>query len=107
MFNVRNTVLVALVQVGMIVFGVLGIRSSRDSFGAPGWFSPTVDYAPIALVIPLLWTLIVLVLCQRPGMTVQFQNRAFFSGIIILLMLGLLITLVWSSAAWDWGEADK
>lgn len=104
MFTVRNTVVVALLQVGVIIFGVLGIRSSQDGLGSPAWFFPTVDYGPFALVIPLLWTVIVLGLCQCPGMTVKFQNRAFFSGIIILLMLGLLITVLWSGAGQGWGR---
>jgi len=106
MFTVRNTVLVALLQVGLIVFGVLGVRSATDDFSAPVWFSLATQYGPVALVIPLFWTVIVLGLCQRAGITLKSQNRAFLSGIIILLMLGLLFTGLWADASsrWDWGE---
>ena len=114
MFTVRNAVLVALMQVGVIVAGVLLVAASRprfDDMNCPPSIYWVAVYGPVALVVPLLWILIVMVLRQRPGVTERARKRAFYSGIIIVLVLGLgiagAIIVPAFNARLDWSEAQQ
>ena len=102
MFTVQNAVRVALAQVGVIVFGVLGAATSRRCWTAFDGFIPVPDaitlavhYGPLAMVVPLIWICLALTLRQRPGVSEDVKNLAFWAG--LLLALGL---------AWGFGVAD-
>jgi hypothetical protein len=97
MFTVRNTVLVALMQVGVIVAGVLAAGVSHKwwtTFGARVLPPVTIwlmNYGVITLILPLVWSILVLRLRQRPGVSEDVKNLAFFSGILLLIALCGLI----------------
>jgi hypothetical protein len=98
MFTIRNAVLVALLQVGVIMAGVLGAGASRKCWAAfedplpvPHSILLMMNYGPVALLIPLVWVPTVLLLRERPGVTETARDWAFFSGIILIILLLLLI----------------
>jgi hypothetical protein len=97
MFTVRNAVLVALMQVGVIVAGVLAAGTSRrawlavNSSPVPDSVSQVLSYGPPALVIPLIWIVFVLLLRQRPEVSDDARTLAFYSGILIVVVLGVAL----------------
>ena len=112
MFNVRNAVLVALMQVGVIVFGVCGAGASRrawtameDKLQIPDSISNVIHYGPLAMVIPLGWALFALWLRERPDVSDDAKSLAFYSGIMVVVLLALIMGVA-DIKPWlgiDWG----
>ena len=118
MFTVRNAVRVAIMQVGVIVAGVLGAGVSGKWWTA--MFAPTplpvsiatmMSYGPMALAIPLIWILAVLGLRNRANVSDDAKNAAFWSGVIILGMLSLVVGYAvlspWFNVDWGIGRGDE
>jgi hypothetical protein len=100
-FTTRNTVIAALVQVGVIVGGVLAAGACikwYSTFGLTPFRSTTLlaEYGLLALVLPLVWVTIALRAQQRSHRDEEPSIIAFLLGILLLL---LLLGAVWYSAA--------
>jgi hypothetical protein len=98
MFHIKNAVLVAIMQTGVIVGGVLGAGTSYKVWKTfsgldtvPSSISLLMNLGPLALVVPPVWIASVLVLRLRPEVSDDAKSLAFTTGIIILLALGLLM----------------
>ncbi len=97
MFTIRNAVLVALMQIGVIVAGVLAAAVDNKwwtSMGALALPPPTsilMNYGVAALAMPAVWIIIVLLLRGRPNVSDDVKAFAFFSGTILLLTLGVFV----------------
>ena len=95
MFTIQNAVRIALIQVVVIVIGVLGAGTSRrcwtaidDIVPVPDSLSSAFHYGPFALLIPMIWIFMVLVLRQRSQVSDDAKNLAFWAG---LALIGLLV----------------
>lgn len=114
MFKDRNTLLVALLQVGVIIAGTLGAGVSRRLLAALGVsilpLSNTLlmNYGLAALGIPLVWGILALALRQRPHISENLKALVLFSGILILLLLVAMIAQV-ILAPWihSWGTIQR
>jgi len=113
MFTVRNAVLIALMQIGVIVTGVLAAGVCNKwwtSTGAIGLPLPTlflINYGVVALSIPMLWIVAVLQLRRRPEVSDDAKDLAFLSGIILLLVfcifVGYAVLSPWLQVDWGMG----
>jgi hypothetical protein len=95
-FTVRNTVLVALAQVGVIVAGVLGAGACHKWFTTFNLRPPPVttllaDYGYVALLLPLAWVGAALWLPRRSDEPEDARRLALFCGILLLLLLLLAV----------------
>jgi hypothetical protein len=91
MFTIQNAVRVALVQVVVIVFGVLGAATSRRCWTAFDDFIPVPDsvmlaffhYGPMAMVVPVVWICLALTLRQRPEVSDDAKHLVFWAGLLL------------------------
>ena len=98
MFTVRNTVILAVMQVGVIVAGTLGAGICHKleflwHMPMPGATAIFYSYGVLGFLIPLTWGTIALVVERRTNLTDDFKGTVFASGIIILIALALLVIL--------------
>ncbi|HEY2786891.1 MAG TPA: hypothetical protein VGJ05_18160 [Fimbriiglobus sp.] len=98
-FTARNTVILALVQEGVITLGVLGagasIKMYRDASSLmqlPQITTLLCDYGWLLLGMPLIWTVYAFRELRREDASTSRRVLAVTSG--ILFLLGLMI-LVW------------
>ena len=106
-FTTRNAVLVALFQVGVIVFGVLTSGLSQKWWASLNTPLPAttlflIHYGVVLLCLPVLWIAVVL----RVGLSAwadEVKGLAFGSGFI--LILGLLIFIGYAVLA-PWRHHD-
>jgi hypothetical protein len=101
MFSTKNAVVVALMQTGVIVGGVLAAGTSgkvwKTMFGpgtVPASLVQLMTLGPLALVIPLVWIVSVLVLRQRAEVSDDAKSLGFGAGVLILVALILSIGAV-------------
>jgi hypothetical protein len=92
MFTVRNTIIIAVMQVGVIVVGALGAGLCHQIFTRSGILMPWpaqffYSYGVAAFLIPLAWGATALVLERSPVLSDNLKNLAFCSGIVILILL--------------------
>lgn len=100
-FTTRNTVIVALAQVGVIVAGVLAAGAAHKWYAVPGVKLPSstvllAEYGYIALVLPVAWATVALLIMRQNYDSEAPRWLAFFSGIVVVL---LLLFGVWQAAA--------
>jgi hypothetical protein len=93
-FTTRNTLVVALVQAGVIVGGVLAAGACHKGYTGPGVTPPAAlaalaDYGLVALVLPVAWVTIALVARHR-GEDPFARTCAFGAGIVLTLLLALV-----------------
>lgn len=93
-FTTRNTLIVALVQVGVIVGGVLAAGACQKSYTGSGMTPPAAlaalaDYGLVALVLPAAWVTIALV-ARRRSEDPFVRMCAFGGGIVLTLLLALV-----------------
>jgi len=96
MFSIRNTVILALMQIGVIVAGVLaaGLCHKLWAGGGGGLPLPTAilyDYGVWWFSIPIAWFIMALVPHGWPEISDDVRNLAFLSGILVLLALIVFI----------------
>ena len=101
MFSTKNAVMVALMQTGTIVGGVLAAGTSgkvwKTMFGpdhVPISFFQLMNFGPLALAIPIVWIVFVLVLRQRTEVSDDAKSLGFGSGVLILVVLIISISVV-------------
>ena len=116
MSTVRNIVLVALMQVGVIVGGVLGAGVSHKWWTSFGIALPPstlllMNYGVIALVMPLIWGVCTLRLRQTPEVPEEIKALVFFSGILLLaflcLIVGYAVLEPWLNVDWGMHHGDE
>jgi hypothetical protein len=92
-FTTRNTVILALVQVGVIVFGVLTAGAAVKWYTTLIFLRPPTaticlaEYGALALVLPVGWLTAALRMKRRGADTDSAQWIIFSSGILLLLVL--------------------
>src|SRR5262245_45931970 len=94
-FTIHNAVLIALLQVGMIVFGCLGAAMSfrlTSPHGGPMRL-PTLlllDYWLAFMALPLVWITTALVMRRKPEVSFDAKGTVFWLGVVLLAGLGIL-----------------
>lgn len=96
MFSVRNAVLVAIMQVGVIVAGILAaglVFKAWTSMNAPLPLPAAmlVNYGVLGFAIPLTWSIVALFLRGRSEVSDDLKNLAFWLGVLVLLALGFFV----------------
>jgi CDP-diglyceride synthetase len=97
MGTTKNFVLLAVMQVGVVVMGILAagttgkVLSSANAFPSE-WTTRFVDFGILLLVLPPLWIWAVMKLHQSPNCSDRRRRLAFLSGV---LLLGMLLYLNW------------
>ena len=117
MASIKNTVIVALMQVGVIVFGVLGAAITCKQFSSMGAIISVLPvmlmhYGAFGFVLPLVWSATTLLLCRRPDISDDLKRLAFWSGVLLLLSLAVFmayadvtpwLNVMWRMSAYDQG----
>jgi hypothetical protein len=93
---IRNTVVVAVMQVGVIVAGVLAAGLCHKGFASQGVAVPVpaamlYSYGVVGLFIPLAWGAGALALLIRPGVSEEVRTLIFWSGVLLLIALSVFI----------------
>jgi hypothetical protein len=96
MGSIRNTVVVAIMQVGVIVAGVLAagvchrIWTSRD-WPLPPLVALLYNYGIAGLLIPVAWSIGAVVLQTRAGVSEDLRVLMFWLGVLALILLLLFV----------------
>lgn len=96
---VRNAVRVAIVQVLIIVFGVLGTNSTKSWWQLvleqqpPKAVHWVIDYGVIFLAIPPVWILAYLKIHRDPEASEDTKRTALISGVVLALLLLFIFCL--------------
>ncbi len=108
MFSIGNILIVALMQVGVIVAGVLAsglchkIRTN-SGIAMPHAAALLYDYGVLSFSIPIVWTTIALIVLRRPQMADEVKSAAFWLGVLLLL---LLLGFVWHADVSPWFHGE-
>jgi hypothetical protein len=93
-----NIVVLALVQVGLIVAGILGagvtfraLGGEEATFAFPATTMMLIRYGMALLILPVIWMVAVLNLRLSSRVPEELKSAAFGSGFVVLLALLLLI----------------
>ncbi len=92
MFTIRNATLVAIMQVGVIVAGVLAAGLWHKAATADGILIPfpvafLYSYGSVGFVIPLAWIVVALLLRSRPEVSDEMKRLVFWFGVLVLIAL--------------------
>jgi hypothetical protein len=98
MVTVRNIVILAIMQVGVIVAGVLASGLCHRVFTTNGWDLPILvamlyNYGVVALLIPLTWVTGAVALQLRAAVSDRIKILMFWTGLLILI--GLAVFIIW------------
>lgn len=98
----RNTAIVALAQVGIIVFGTLGAGAvikwyGLGFLGLPASTAFVAEYGFLVLGLPVAWAAVALYALRQHPDDDGVRWATFGSGVLVLL---LLLAGVWHTAAW-------
>ncbi len=94
--SIRNALIVALLQVGVVVAGVLGVETGyfldpdKSAFiqSLPGWLH---NYGVVCLLIPPVWFCCFGWASISDGERGKIRKRIFWAGILVLLALALVM----------------
>ena len=92
MASIRNTVVVAILQVGVIVVGVLAAGLCHRVWMSRDWPPPPLiallyNHGIAGLVIPLAWIIGAATLHTRPGVSDDVRALMFWMGVLVLVAL--------------------
>jgi hypothetical protein len=98
-FTVRNTVILALTQVGVLTAGVLAAGACHKwhttfNLRPPASTTLLADYGYLALLVPLVWVALALrALRRHADAEVEARRRtwAFLGGVALLLLLLIVV----------------
>ena len=96
-FMTRNAVILALVQVGVIVFGVLTAgaaakwHTTQTFLRVPPATTFLAEYGFVALALPVAWVTTAVRVKQRDGESERSKLFIFSSGVVLLLVLLLVV----------------
>lgn len=99
MFTIRNIVIVALMQVGVIVAGVLASGLCHRFWTMNGVAALPLatlllyHYSVLWFAIPIGWSLLALTLRNRPQISDDAKSLVFSLGVILLLTLVVFVVL--------------
>ena len=96
MFSVRNVVVVAMMQIGVIVAGVLGAGLWHKFQVANGVHILTAtaflfDHGVFGFVVPVVWSAFILMLNGRQEISDAALFLAFWLGVMLLLGLTMFV----------------
>lgn len=96
MFTIYNATLVAVIQVGIIVAGVLASGlwhkfASTSNIAMPFPTNLLYTYGVIGLAIPILWLLSALLVRRSPPISDESKGLVFGSGILLLVALAVFV----------------
>jgi hypothetical protein len=99
MVTIRNTVVVAIMQVGVIVAGVLAAgvchrMSVGDHTTMPFLALALYSYGVLGLLIPLAWVTGAVVLQLRANISDSVKVLMFWLGILLLISLAIFVFCV-------------
>ncbi len=103
-FTRRNVAILALLQIGVIVFGVLAAGVTLkyhaefkvfDADSARLW----VNYGWFALPLPIIWVILAAYILAGEEWSDRIKLCAFFSGVVLL---AILVVMVWTSIGRHW-----
>jgi hypothetical protein len=100
-FTLRNTVILALVQVGTVVAGVLAAGAAHKWYTTAGVRPPrsttlVAEQGHLALSLPVAWAAVALAVLRREDDYEAPRLVVFSSGVLVLLLL--LLGVLHSSA---------
>jgi hypothetical protein len=96
MSSIRNTIVVALLQVGVIVAGVLAAGICERVWISRNWPPPPMvallySYGVIGLLIPLVWAAGAAALHARSGVSEDLRVLMFWLGVFVLIGLAAFV----------------
>jgi hypothetical protein len=96
MFSVGNATLVAIMQVGVIVAGILASGLWHKASTSCGLFLPlpamlVYKYGFIGFAIPILWLAVVLPIQTSAKASEELKTSAFWFGVLILISLTIFM----------------
>ena len=96
MFSIYNATLVAVMQVGIIVAGVLASGlwrrySAVNHMPMPFAAGLLYDFSVIGFVIPFAWLTFALLLRRSPRVSDDMKGLAFWCGILLLIALVIFV----------------
>lgn len=94
MFTTSNAVLVALIQIGVIVIGILAAGVSNKIWtdtGVPVTSAALLllEYGVALLLIPVVWICSVMAVHQRNSISEETRNLTFWSGTVFIVSLAV------------------
>ncbi len=113
MVSIRNIVVLAVMQVGVIVAGVLGAGIcykvwTTDNLVLPLPVSMLCHYGVLWLLLPLAWGAGTVILQLRPKIADDVKVLAFLFGVLILIGLALFMiyadVMPWFHVQWGLGN---
>jgi hypothetical protein len=118
MGSIRNTVVVAIMQVGVIVAGVLGAGIghniwARDNRPIPLLVAVLYGYGVVGFFIPLAWSFGAVMLQLRSDVSDDVKSLIFWIGVLILIALIIFVVyadvspwlrIEWAPAGGDDGD---
>lgn len=117
MYSFRNTVILAIMQIGIIVAGVLAAGLwHRAWLGTPQEMplpaAMLYNYGIVGFSIPLVWSISTLALIRRPEVPDETKDGMFWLGVLVLMALIVFIgyadlapvsRIIWNFAGEDAG----
>jgi hypothetical protein len=96
MFSIYNAILVAVMQVGVIVAGVLASglwhrASINNGLAMPPAAGLLYRYGVAGFLIPLAWLIFALVVRRSRAVSDDMKSLAFGLGIAVLIALGVFV----------------
>jgi hypothetical protein len=96
MGSIRNTVVVAIMQVGVIVAGVLAAGVCHRVWTSRDWPLPALvgllyHFGFMGLLIPLAWAAGAAVLQTRAGVSEDVRVLMFWLGVLVLVVLVVFV----------------
>jgi hypothetical protein len=96
MFTIYNATLVAIIQVGVIVAGVLASglwhKASIDSgLAMPLPAGLLYSYGMIGFAVPLTWLALAMLVRRSPSISDEAKGLAFGFGVLVLIALVIFV----------------
>jgi len=90
--SIKNSVIIALVQTGLLVAGILGVAASHKlatKLGYPsrGDYLFFINYAWLLMPVPLIWITVTGWLLTQQRVRETWRTAAFMSGVVIAVLL--------------------
>jgi len=109
MFTIRNTVRVAIMQVGVLVAGILASGLCHrlafiNGLPMPWPAAGLYNYGLLGFSLPLVWATAALMVLRRPELSDELKSLVFLSGILLLVALGAFVVYAdvtpWLHGTW-------
>jgi hypothetical protein len=109
-FTVPNAVLLAILQIGVIVGGVLSAAASRRLWESAEVVTPLatvflMDFGLLALALPAAWVSMALRCRRRTDLSDGLKGVVFVSGVVLLiglvLAVGFAVIPPWLHVRWQ------